>query len=154
MSKKILYVDMDGTIVDFESGLPHYSEDIISMYKDRFDEIPRLFSKMTPIVGALEAFRTVAEKFDTYLLTTVPWNNPTGATDKIAWVNRHLPEMRKRVIMSHHKHLNIGDFLVDDRAKNGAERFTETNIDGEWIQIGSEEFPTWVEVSEYLLERA
>jgi hypothetical protein len=32
--------------------------------------------------------------------------------------------------------LNRGDFLVDDRPKNGADQFA-----GEWIHFGSEAFP-------------
>jgi len=32
------------------------------------------------------------------------------------------------LILSHHKNLNRGDFLVDDRDKNGAGKFTGTLI--------------------------
>jgi 5'(3')-deoxyribonucleotidase len=39
----------------------------------------------------------------------------------------------KRLIISHHKNLNQGDFLVDDRPKNGAIDFT-----GEWIHFDAE----------------
>jgi 5'-nucleotidase len=54
----------------------------------------------------------------------------------------------KRLIISHYKNLNQGDFLVDDRPKNGAKDFT-----GEWIQFGTEKFPDWDTVLEYLKQR-
>lgn len=54
-----------------------------------------------------------------------------------------------RLILGHHKHLNIGHFLVDDRTKNGADRFT-----GEHILFGSERFPDWPTVVHYLRDHA
>ena len=51
----------------------------------------------------------------------------------------------KRLILTHHKDLNHGDFLVDDRPNNGADRF-----EGEWIRFGSPEFPDWQAVLDYL----
>ncbi|MGV8969228.1 MAG: hypothetical protein ACOH1J_02135 [Microbacteriaceae bacterium] len=60
----------------------------------------------------------------------------------------------KRLILSHNKHLNQGDFLVDDRPhKNGADRFHEHG--GEVIHFGPEgTHATWPEVVAYLEERA
>jgi 5'(3')-deoxyribonucleotidase len=54
----------------------------------------------------------------------------------------------KRLIISHHKNLNNGDYLIDDREKNGAKEFA-----GELIQFGSEKFPDWNSVTDYLLNR-
>jgi len=51
--------------------------------------------------------------------------------------------------LSHHKNLNRGDFLVDDRPNNGAAQFM-----GEWIQIGSDDFPDWSVVLPYLKNKA
>ena len=49
--------------------------------------------------------------------------------------------------MTHHKHFNIGDYLIDDRdAHNGSDKFT-----GEFIHFGSEKFPDWDSVVKYLL---
>ena len=54
----------------------------------------------------------------------------------------------KRLILSHHKNLHIGDFLVDDRTKNGADSFA-----GELIHFKTEQFPDWNSVVEYLKDR-
>jgi 5'(3')-deoxyribonucleotidase len=65
----------------------------------------------------------------------------------LLWVKKHLGQVAyKRLIISHHKNLNHGDFLVDDRQKNGADRFT-----GELILFGSAQFPNWIRVREYLM---
>ena len=52
----------------------------------------------------------------------------------------------KRLILSHHTHLNQGDFLVDDRTANGADRFN-----GEHIHFGQERWPDWETILKYLL---
>ena len=44
------------------------------------------------------------------------------------------------------KHLNKGDYLIDDRTANGADRF-----EGEHIQFGTDKFPNWAVVLDYLL---
>ena len=44
----------------------------------------------------------------------------------------------KRLIISQNKHLNIGDYLIDDRTANGVGQFR-----GEYIHFGSEKFPDW-----------
>ena len=54
----------------------------------------------------------------------------------------------KRLILSHHKNLNDGHFLIDDRTKNGADRFP-----GEHIHFGQPSFPDWNSVVKYLLDK-
>jgi len=67
----------------------------------------------------------------------------------LLWVKRYLGKPAyKRLIISHHKNLNKGDFLVDDRKKHGADEFK-----GEWLMFGSEKFPDWKSVIRYLLEK-
>ncbi|MDA0350356.1 MAG: hypothetical protein O3C43_25130 [Verrucomicrobia bacterium] len=122
--KKTLYIDMDNVLVDFKSGLARVSESDRLKYKGDEDEIPGIFSKMDPMPGAVEAFHTLSEHFDTYILSTAPWENPSAWSDKLKWVKKHLgTSAYKRLILTHHKNLNCGDFLIDDRDKNGAGEF-------------------------------
>jgi 5'(3')-deoxyribonucleotidase len=147
---KILYIDMDNVLVDFSSAIAKLTEDTKLEYEGRLDEVPGLFSMMQPLDAAIESFQRLAVSFDTYILSTAPWGNPSAWTDKLLWVKQHLGDRaRKRLILSHHKNLNTGDFLVDDRLKNGAAEFR-----GEHIHFGTERFPDWATVVRYLLARA
>ena len=145
--KKIVYVDMDNVLVDFQSGLDLQPEDIKKEYEGRFDEIPGLFAEMKPIPGAIEAMHTLQEHFDLYVLSTAPWKNPSVWSDKVKWVTRYLDDVfHKRMVITHCKNLCKGDYLIDDRGKNGTSEF-----EGEWIPFGNDEFPDWESVLQYLL---
>lgn len=177
MSKKILYIDMDNTLVDFTARLKSVHPSVLDQYTDpetsetAFDEIPGLFALMPPKPGGVEAFTELSELFDTYILSTAPWGNPSAWQHKVEWVQLHLGKdaetpAYKRLILSHHKNLNRGDFLVDDRPQHrGADMF-----EGEVLHFGSPDgqvckpkcqtcqagsyFPDWPSVVSYLRDRA
>ena len=141
-----LYLDMDNVLVDFPSGIARLSKNQLDEYEGRLDEVPGIFALMLPMPNAISAFNELVQKYDTYILSTAPWNNPSAWSDKLLWVKEHLGlPAHKRLILSHNKHLNSGDYLVDDRLKNGVDKFT-----GEHIHFGSKKFPNWDAVLSYL----
>ena len=143
---QILYVDMDNVLVDFPSGIARVSSEVQAEYEDRLDEVPGIFSLMDPMPKAIESYNYLASHFDTYILSTAPWHNSSAWSDKLLWVQKYLGESAyKRLILSHHKNLNDGHYLIDDRTKNGADRFP-----GEHIYFGTAEFPDWLSVVNYL----
>ena len=147
---KILYVDMDNVLVDFESGINRISPEDRQQYDGDLDEVPGIFALMDPLDEAIESFEKLSEVYDTYILSTAPWNNPTAWSDKIKWVQKHLGKSAfKRLILSHNKNLNAGDYLIDDRLANGAGDFV-----GEHIHFGQDRFPDWQAVCDYLLPSA
>ena len=146
--KKIIYIDMDNVLVDFKTGIDKLDENTIKKYEDHLDDVPGIFSLMEPMPGAIEAFITLSssDKYDVYILSTAPWENNTAWSDKLDWVKKYLGKnAHKRLILSHHKNLNSGDYLIDDRTRNGADKFV-----GEHIHFGQENFKTWEEVLNYL----
>lgn len=146
--KPILYIDMDNVLVDFKTGIARLTEEEKIKYEGRYDETPDIFSKMLPMEGAVESFKLLSEKYDTCILSTSPWENPSAWSDKLKWVKKYLgSNAYKRLILTHHKNLNKGDFLIDDRTKNGAGEF-----EGELILFGSDEYPDWRSIVEYLLD--
>ena len=138
---------MDNVLVDFPSGISKLSQEVINEYESNLDEVPNIFSLMEPLEGAIDSFKILSQRYDTYILSTAPWKNSSAWSDKVKWVKKYLGESAyKRLILTHHKNLNHGDYLIDDRTKNGAGEFK-----GELIQFGTDKFPDWKSVCSYLL---
>ena len=143
MKKKIVYVDMDNTIVDFKSGIAKLSKEDQEQYKNNFDDHPEIFALMEPINGAKDALQKLNQYYKLYILSTAPWDNPNAWKQKREWVEKYFGKgeeniFYKKVILSHHKNLVEGDILIDDRPNNGAKQFK-----GKWIQFGSDKYPNW-----------
>lgn len=144
---------MDNVLVDFTSGINRLSDDLLEKYHDNLDDVPGIFNLMDPLPGAIEAVTILADYYDMYILSTAPWRNPSAWTDKVTWVKKYFGEepdsiFYKRLIISHHKNLNKGDYLIDDRPNNGAAKF-----DGEWIHFNTVAFPDWTVVTDYLIAK-
>ena len=153
--KTVLYFDMDNVLVDFQSGLDQVSEEVKAKYADDgngepfYEDIPGLFALMKPMPGAIDAVNVLKDKYDCYILTTSPWDNPTALQDKHNWVRKYFGDIfYKRSIFSHHKNLcfQSGAYLIDDRTKHGADQFGDHHI-----HFGSEKFPDWESVLNYLI---
>jgi len=136
MSKtKVIMVDMDGVIVHYDPAL-HGTDDSAN------------FQSLEPIPGAIAAVRAlIAMGHDVFIATTAPWDNPMAWTAKRLWIEAHLPEMKKRVFMTHRKDMLMGDYLIDDRTANGAGEFK-----GRHLHFGQAEFPDWTTVLAYFKE--
>lgn len=151
--KKTLYIDMDNVLVDFQSGIARIDEASKKAFENDLDEYPGIFGMMDPMPGALEAIPKLAPHFNMYILSTAPWLNPSAWIDKVKWVHRHFGSDKnsvfyKRLIITHHKNLNKGDYLVDDRPANGAKDFG-----GEWLDFKNRFHNDWDAVINYLLEK-
>ncbi len=145
---KTVYIDMDNVLVNFQSGIDRLPAHVVKDFEGKLDEVEGIFSLMEPTDGAVESFNKIAQAFDTYVLSTAPWENPSAWSDKLLWIKKHLGDKAyKRLILTHHKNLNMGDYLIDDRKKNGADKFT-----GEHIHFGSDKFPDWHAVVKYLFK--
>jgi 5'(3')-deoxyribonucleotidase len=108
-----VFIDMDGVIVDFDS------------YREKFgasgDEIkrrPGAYLAMESYPEAIGAVRSVIGMgYEVWIATKPPTGIAFAYADKAAWVLNHLPELKRRIIITHDKGLlgDAGDFLIDDR---------------------------------------
>ncbi len=163
MSKKILFINMDNVLIDFQSGIDRLDEktkQAFGKYNDRngnkheahYDDVPGIFALMDPMSGAIEAVQKLRKRYNLYILTTAPWGNPTAWCDKLNWVKKHFgggedSAFYKRLILTHHKELCHGDYLIDDRP----DKCCVGGFNGEVIRFGSSKYPDWDTVVEYLM---
>lgn len=118
-----VFLDMDGVVVDFEGylrvrnaerekrGLPLITGDDVKRERGAYYE-------MWPVDGAIEGVHSIIGMgFDVWLATKPPTGISGAYGDKAAWVLRHLPELKRKLIITHDKGM-LGDgwdFLVDNR---------------------------------------
>jgi len=147
--KNLLYIDLDGVIADFISAMHSHPLREIPPYDEHPDTIPNIFRNLNPLPNSIQAVNTLlnSDKYEIYFLSTAPWNNPSAWTDKRLWLEEQFGDViNRKLILTHRKDLMKGDILIDDRPNNGADKFQ-----GEWIQFGSDKFPNWNEILNYLL---
>lgn len=160
MTKKILYIDLDGVIANFDKAIESIIPDINTKesYADpdaRSEKVtaicmarPEIFQELEPIEGAVDIIKKMFEHFEVYFLSAPMWHVPLSFAGKRIWIETHFGEMAKRrLILTHRKDLAIGDILIDDRLVNGAKDFK-----GIFIHFGSDKFPSWKETEKYLRE--
>jgi 5'(3')-deoxyribonucleotidase len=144
ITKPIVLIDMDGVICDFDKRAKELEAQGIkgsSLFKH-----PDAYKDLEPIEGAIDAWAALQDKYETYILSTPPWSNPEGWSEKRIWVQKYLGDSaKKKLILCHNKGLVKGDYLIDDRIANGVADF-----EGEHLHFATEKFPGWESILEYL----
>lgn len=159
MNKQIVYIDMDGVIVDFKYEIDlHFERDprLIIDFKDNPDEIPGIFKNPKPVEGAIESILKLSEhgQYDLFIATSATWGNIESAMHKREWIERHFGDLfKKKMIITHRKDLLLGDYLIDDRDANGAKDFRGELIPFGWAYETEtwNKYPTWEDVLNKLL---
>jgi 5'-nucleotidase len=149
--KKVVYIDLDGVIVDLIGQMNIELSETSKKYNDPtdiIDDSETIFINAKPIPQALESIAELEKYYDVFILSTAPWHNIHSWSQKRMWVEKYLPSMFKKLILTHHKEQLIGDYLIDDRKKNGASEFK-----GKHIHIFSEHYPTWQSVLDELINK-
>lgn len=155
---KSIFIDMDGVLVDFGKKVNEIDLDdtISTHFKNSPDEIEGVFRDLEPLKNAVKSVIKLYEsgKYDLFIATTAPWNNPSSFSDKRIWIEEHFGEIfKKKMFITHRKDLLIGDYLIDDRLANGAKNFK-----GELLSFGFDyenqswnEYKNWEDVLKKLL---
>ena len=144
---KTLFIDMDGVIVDFMQSVKNHPE--FEKYKNEIDALPDVFLNSLPIEHAIDSVGKLLDcgKYEVYIASTAPWGNIDSLSHKRIWIEKYFGErLKKRLILTHRKDFLMGDYLIDDRLKNGAGEFK-----GELLHFGTAKYPDWKSVLEYLL---
>lgn len=159
MEKEILYLDMDGVLVNLNDHIKLWFE-LHPHLKERFEKFPDhihgIFRDPEPIYGAIQGVHELMKsgKYDLFIASAAPWGNPEAAMDKRYWTEKHFGNLfHKRMFITHRKDLLIGDKLVDDSLGNGAKDFK-----GILLRFGTDyktglvnEYPTWEDLLNRLL---
>lgn len=113
MRKRRVFIDLDGVVVDFDAAMTEHG-----LSGDELKVINGAYLKMKPIEGALDAVREVIGLgYDVFIATKPPTGYPQAYAEKAEWVLRYLPELSRKIIITHDKGLlgDRRDILCDDR---------------------------------------
>lgn len=80
-------------------------------------ELPGFYRDLEPAPGAAEVLNAILDQGDEVFICTTPYiTNPTCASDKIDWVEKHIGAgWGKRMIITSDKTAVRGDILIDDK---------------------------------------
>ena len=143
----IVYIDMDDVLCDF---IGEFEKQITLNPGIKFPQSQfGFFVNLSPIKDAIKTVKALisSERYDPYILTAPSEKNPMSYTEKRVWVERWFGlNFVSKLIISPNKGLLRGKYLIDDNiAGKGQE-----NFEGELIQFGSERYPDWKSVGDYL----
>ncbi len=120
-----IFIDMDGTSVDFDRAMLEWG-----LSSDTLKRMPGAFLCMQPFPGAIEGIRSlIGMGFECWMASKPPTAVPVAYADKAGWVLQFLPELKRRLILTHDKGLlgDERDYLIDDRPhKANCSRFPGT----------------------------
>lgn len=108
-----VFIDLDGPTVDFDRYMREHN-----LTSDEVKARPGAYLEMEPVDGALKAISSIIGMgFEVWIATKPPTGIPFAYADKAAWVLKHLPDLKRRIIITHDKGMlgDKGDFLIDDR---------------------------------------
>jgi 5'-nucleotidase len=145
VTKKTIYIDLDGVCADYKK-----------QWHKKKAEDPELawpqatygfFMEMEQIKDAVSAVKTLNEHYDVMFLSAPSSRNPMCLAEKNYWIRINFgPEWVDKLILCNEKQRCIGDYLIDDNATGRG----QDTFEGELILFGDKKFPTWYSVLEYL----
>jgi len=133
-AKRIIFLDMDGVLANFEAALPPgFGWDPPEMF------VPGFFRTLPVMPGAVEGVKALmaCPTLDVYIGSKHTTKATNSATEKVDWVKEHFPPLLRRMVLVCHKSLLRGNVLVDD----DRDRW-EGEFEGEFIHFDKKR-PKW-----------
>lgn len=130
--KKIIYLDLDGVLANFNAGV---KREIKSIDEDVPECYEKGFYRNLPVMpGAIEFVNRLiaSDKYEIYIASKPVTKTFYCPSEKYEWVNEHFPMLIRKMFLTCDKGLLRGDYLVDDHLK-WAEKF-----EGETFVFNSE----------------
>jgi 5'(3')-deoxyribonucleotidase len=140
MNKLTIFLDMDGVLANFEKAA--------SLIPDvKRPDLHLDFSTFEPMPGAIDAVEKLIDMgHDVYIATTPPWDNPSAWAQKRDWVVTWLPQLKRKMFLTHHKNLLKGDILIDDTTYRGQKDF-----EGKFIHFGiGNNKMNWIQITDVI----
>lgn len=184
--KPIALVDMDDVIADFTAqafwlcdnhGIKldidhrskltnrwisdHVPDEKQRNYLRKLIDTTRFFEDLDVIEGAQDGVKALAKECEVWFCSKPLTNNESCVGDKDAWIKRHFPKLKDRLILAGDKSLIIGDILLDDAPKTKwfpravwQPVIYSQPFNGHGTDWGEFAHFTWQDPIEYLIELA
>lgn len=114
---------MDNVLTDFNGSvkIPSHEKHLYN-HPEIFK--PGFFEDLKPMRGALEFVNRMVKSnlYDIYILSQPVSNSPVSYSEKAFWIQRYLPELTDKIILTQDKTLIDGGILIDDNPKWAAFR--------------------------------
>ncbi len=141
-NRKVVFVDLDDVVFDYKGA---WLRAIEANPKIQYPQaIYKFYENLEPLPNAIESIHFLDKiGYEVFLATRQSAKNPLCYTEKAVSVEKHLGfEYAEKLFIAPDKTLLIGDYLIDDNIWEG--------FKGEMIHFGSERFPEWNAVVNYL----
>lgn len=141
--KTIVYVDMDHVLCDYAAGFERHKR--LHPHLPYPQSQPGFYAGLKPLKEAVETYRWLADhpSTDVYILTAPSIHNSHSYSEKRDWVEKHFGiSVVRNLIISPHKNLSKGHYLIDDMASGKG----QDGFEGSLILFGSDQFPDWASI--------
>lgn len=131
MTNRQIFLDMDGVIVDLPCPIPATPEEQLAFYRGGLAKEPEKvwagtdelwWANLPWTKEGVEIVRLCEEAVgaENVIICTMPADWPGSAQGKLLWIEKHMPQYRRRFILTPQKHwaAHARTLLIDDREEN------------------------------------